>query len=817
MKHAFRHSFRHVRPYVAAAVAAFAAIVSIAAVSAAPTIPPGTPPDIAAILAKGQSGQPLTMAEIMKLSQWSTAVQTKLNPGGGLTPSQYAPSIHPSSDTQGVPCDIRYSVEYSGQSRSSDSSYNESTQLSVRAKCVMFAQTNGTDDYFGTTFAPDTKPSSFRFEPLKAGNTVAQVGGGSFHQATQSHTKAGPGTTNFEGNFKSAVSSFMLVTSGHGETLYPWSGGSGGVGSGTMTATDKDGSHTYTMNVGNEFLDGFGMFAAEVNANPTAKPGAPCPMPTMQFSLSQITHAIAAGSPQTITGSEPFHFTKGGIEYVGTETLSITMRPKPLALLIEPVDEAAYKKWIPMPDATDTGHPEFFGHPDPIKFHVVMNDPTQGAPQRVNGLSQPNTSIRGRIDVYLDDVVTQAGICMNYPSHTDPKKALFFPHDQPADIEWIDEQHVRTSSPAAFDATVNVMARDTGAYGKIDAKCEPLGIDSKNADHPDLSYVSLPLDDNGNHVADQWEKDHNDWDRNLASNWDAEDEPPGWKTKGDGLSFYEEYRGFIVENSNHAEEFQRLEQEKRKLFLFLPQKDKDLHEAGAELFKHATGVEIVYLHDTARLKPMQDVLYPRWINFNETPDTLMKQACVWVDDWSDSQPGFLKGVDSNGDAKPHCPVEDNVINLSRNACQTCVEGWVRDLPQFRNGRPVWPPFVEAANSTGLNLTTIGDTVEGRTPTLVNQMIVFCTMHELGHALGGRHHGLDEYLATPVHNDAENAELQSRFYGGGVTTCPMRYWHYPHDQSDVIRFLAGQWDLMTAPDGTDWKFCPDDQPNFRIKP
>jgi hypothetical protein len=195
----------------------------------------------------------------------------------------------------------------------------------------------------------------------------------------------------------------------------------------------------------------------------------------------------------------------------------------------------------------------------------------------------------------------------------------------------------------------------------------------------------------------------------------------------------------------------------------------------------------------------------------------MKQACVWIDDWSDSQPGFLKGVDSNGDAKPHCPVEDNVINLSRNACQTCVESFVRDLPQFRNGRPVWPAFVEAANKTGLNLTTIGDTVEARTPTLVNQLIIFCTMHELGHALGGRHHGLDEYLAAPVHSDAENSELQTKFYGGGVPTCPMRYWHYAKDQSEVVRFLAGQWDLMTASDGTDWRFCPDDQPNFRIKP
>ncbi|HEY3329523.1 MAG TPA: hypothetical protein VGK19_05840 [Capsulimonadaceae bacterium] len=804
--------FRRAFAFVSAALCT-AAVLSSAAVHADVMIPPGTPPDIAAIIAKGQNGQPLTMPEIMKLAEWGRISAAKLNtPAGNPTqlPSPHSPA---GNADKGIPCMIHYTINYTGHAQD----YDETSRVTIVARCMMFPQLGGLDDYFGTSFQPSAHPSSFRFEPLMAGTQIARVGGGTFHQNSTSRSRSGTAESKLDGSYSSAVASFMLVTTGQGGTLYPWSGGAGGVGKGTLTVTDRDGTHTNVSYPENNFLDGLGMFSAEKTIANPAQPGHPCPVPTMRFSYQTLTAAIAAGSPTTISGSEPFQFKMGGIDYAGTDSLSITVNPRPLELLIEPTDTADYKKWLPMPDADDTGSPEFFGHPDPIKMHVVMHDPAQPDAPAANGLRQTNTAVRGRIDIYLHDVSEQAGICMNFPSTSDIKKGLFFPHDQEADIEWIDEQHVRTKSVAAFDATVKVAARDTGAYGKVDAKCEPLGIDSTSALSHTISYVSLPLDDNGNHIADQWEKDHNIWDRNLAADWDDESEPPGLQTKGDGITAYEEYRGFLVDNASHKEEFQRLEQGSRKLFLFLVEKDKDLHSAGAELFKHTTGIDIVYLHSTGRMKPLGSRLYPRWVNFNHTPFTTMQQACVWIDDYNDSQPGFLKGVDSNGDADPHCPVLDDSINLSRNACQNQVESWVRNLPQFGPAGHVPRSFTEAAAATGISLESIGETIQARTPTLVNELIIFCTMHELGHSVGGRHHGLEQYLRANPANDDENYRLQSQFYGGGDPTCPMRYWHFPADQSDVIRFIAGQWDLMSAPGGGDWTFCPEDRLNMRIKP
>jgi len=787
------------------------AISSIAL--AASDVPPGTPPDIAKIIAKGQKGQPLTMAEIQKLQKWGAAVAAKLNTPQG-NPSQFN---HPAANTpqlsnQGIPCDISYSISY--DSRSSDGG-SVHADANVRAKCMMFPQIGGTDDYFGTALNPAASPTSFRFEPLMAGTAAAKTGSGNFNKVERSKD----GSTESRGRYTQTIASLMLVTSGRGELLYPWSGAAGGASEGTATSHDKDGAHT--NKIGDPMLlEGLGMFAAEANAKSPAQPGQPCPVPVMTFKLSQVKSAIASGKTATIAGSEGFSFKRGDETFTGQQTLTIIMRPKPLELLIEPADAVAYKKWVPEPDAQDIGADaaKFFGDPKPISFHAVMHDPAKPAAAKSGGLTQPNTPDRSRIDLYLKDVADQAGICMNYPSHAEAKKSVFFPKDQPDDIEWIDEQHVRTKSPAAFDATVNVAARDTGAYGRISARCEAFGIDSKSALDESIPYVSLPLDDNGNHVADQWEKDNSLWDRSLGADSDEENDPSTWKTNGDGLAFYEEYRGFLVDNADHKEEFKRLLPSHRKLFLFLAQKDRGLHEAGAEIYSHATGVEIVYLHDTARLKPMGDNMYPRWINFNATSSTSMKQACVWIDDFTAKNPGFLRGMDSNADAKPHCPADDAVVIISRDACTNQIESWAKEFPPFVAKDKIYKSWPLASASTGIPLDGLGDYITQHAPELVNKLIVFCTMHELGHATGGRHHGLDDYLVVPGPlTDEQNGALQSKYYGGGDETCPMRYWHYPIDQSTTLSFISGKWDLTNALDGTPWKFCSEELKNMRIKP
>ena len=112
----------------------------------------------------------------------------------------------------------------------------------------------------------------------------------------------------------------------------------------------------------------------------------------------------------------------------------------------------------------------------------------------------------------------------------------------------------------------------------------------------------------------------------------------------------------------------------------------------------------------------------------------------------------------------------------------------------------------------------------RVPTLVNQLMTFVIMHELGHAIGGRHHELQRFLkyqfvgATPEAQKADGQRMQEECYSSGDHACIMRYWHYDDDQSEVLLFLAGAWDPKTPLDGGNWIFCEaEDKPFLHIKP
>lgn len=56
------------------------------------------------------------------------------------------------------------------------------------------------------------------------------------------------------------------------------------------------------------------------------------------------------------------------------------------------------------------------------------------------------------------------------------------------------------------------------------------------------------------------------------------------------------------------------------------------------------------------------------------------------------------------------------------------------------------------------------------------------------------------------------------FSGGARTCPMRYWHWAWDKSEMLRFLSGAWDVSQGPEeGGQWQFCPEDAQKMSIQP
>ncbi|BDI33635.1 hypothetical protein CCAX7_56860 [Capsulimonas corticalis] len=818
-----------------------AAAVSLAAlcapgVHADSGVPPGTPPDIAAIMRKVQRGGQPTGADIAKLQAWSQKLIENVN-GPVKNGSQFRPSTRTTPGSQaaakageqeGIPCTVRVSVNYSG--RGHDSS--EDFQATYTARAMLYPRLNGTGDYWATMMNPDAQVSSFRFEPLAAdsGAAIARAGGGSYHK----HTTGVHGSySESTGTYTQAAFSMQLVTTGKGDRLYP-SGGVGGAGVGTTTMHDRQSTNTVKdSGVGTSLSLPF------VSENAKLGPGTSTPMPMMTLSYQALVAAIRSGGTATVTGSEGFsNFSLGGLNYGGQSSISITLRPKPMEILIEPVNKRLYEAWEPLPDTddahasalnTDAPTTDFFPSPAPLAFHVVMHDDSKApvAPS-ANGLTRPNTQIGGLIDIYLHEVSEQLGICMNYPTDARTKKGLFFPHTQPAGITWVDEQHVKTTSATALDATVNVCARDTGAYGKIDAKCELLGLDSKSVRNTD-TYLAIPLDDDNNNIADQYEKDNGIYDRRLAANWDEEDKPANWRSNGDGLTLYEEYRGFLIDDPNHKEVFQRLDQKKRKLFVYLNGPDHDIYRQGAELFKNASGLDVYYLHDPKRMKPMAQAMHPRWMNFNKTPYSDYDQAAVWIDDYDDNKTAYTKPMPGIDEVAPQCPVTTDAINISRPKNTEEVFNWTGRFPPRQPANAPTPRIKAACIAMGIDFASIGDTITARNPELVNQLMVFSVAHELGHATGARHHAVDSYVLflnshpntgpkgdpTPAEAAAAETEM-AECYSSGDHNCLMRYWNYDNDLSELVSFYAGRWHLTTASTGNPWTFCPDDLMYMHLK-
>ena len=141
------------------------------------------------------------------------------------------------------------------------------------------------------------------------------------------------------------------------------------------------------------------------------------------------------------------------------------------------------------------------------------------------------------------------------------------------------------------------------------------------------------------------------------------------RQKGDGLSLFEEYRGFLMQNGSGKEVFERFspQQSRKKLFIYLDEMDRTLHKAGADLFAASTGIEIVYIDNVSRMSTDGGSKYAKWVNLNETPFTNAPQDAVWVVDVYTDGPGYTEGLKDFPETSPKTPETTEFVNVSREA------------------------------------------------------------------------------------------------------------------------------------------------------
>jgi len=137
-------------------------------------------------------------------------------------------------------------------------------------------------------------------------------------------------------------------------------------------------------------------------------------------------------------------------------------------------------------------------------------------------------SVRAVVEFELVGVSQEPGEALNRGTDLGPD-LVFRQRDQIDAAVQVSSPSAARTAVAVSKATVVTRALDFGAYGAIEARACGAAV-----------RVPLPFDRDGNYIADAWPLGSG------AATDDADDIPAGNGTPGDGLSRYEEYRGFFV-------------------------------------------------------------------------------------------------------------------------------------------------------------------------------------------------------------------------------------------------------------------------------
>ncbi len=273
----------------------------------------------------------------------------------------------------------------------------------------------------------------------------------------------------------------------------------------------------------------------------------------------------------------------------GTMVLGGDSEPVDDEMVFEP--SSSYESWIPAPKAED--------------MPGVRMEPA--APLQVIARIQPKKeggkARKGRINFVLDEVSKHRGQCGNYPQNASPKDDLRFADKQPAGIV-VDGKYTAHTSDGVSEAAVIIEATDTGAYGKLKASAPDLQLEAiyKPTNAP---VLTIPRDDDRNHVADAW-----DQQMNAHGTQDSdEDQVSGQDRTGDGLTYFDEYRGFVVvENGDKV--FRRFDPKRKELLVIDPAGIFD-----SAIWEQASGI-IAHLLDESLIAGGGDPIASRLVNFN---------------------------------------------------------------------------------------------------------------------------------------------------------------------------------------------------------
>ena len=361
--------------------------------------------------------------------------------------------------------------------------------------------------------------------------------------------------------------------------------------------------------------------------------------------------------------------------------------------------------------------------------------------------------LEGRIEFCLEDVSEEPGECLNHPRENPGSEPdlVISPLGGPA-LKILEDGRKAVTEDGVNEADVVVQARDYGAWGRLSAVArvtvdgkekEVRAVFPKTGEH----WVTIPRDENGNSIADSWEEEHGI--PSCPGDADDDGEPSG-KAPGDGISAYEEYRGFFA-GGNHV----RLDPTRKDLFVHDPDGLAERADFG--------GVTRLVMRCVSGSEGRCDSpgKGDRVVNFNSGRHHLVDQHCLWIKKESLPSPerfnwGACMGGDEIGPPRTADPFVLVFVDQIR---EDISRVYLENRPEISN----------ALGQKGLRPD--GAWLDGQ----VAAAVAMVTLHEGCHGLGIGHHYKSLRKTLPKTKDVEEAVKNMDINPStGQMSCVMRY-------------------------------------------
>lgn len=410
-----------------------------------------------------------------------------------------------------------------------------------------------------------------------------------------------------------------------------------------------------------------------------------------------------------------------------TVAWSLTIGSVPVKVELEPMGD--YENWMPE---------LIWGMGNFVRVRAKIVEPA---------------GLTGKIRFTLKDVSREPGVCMNYPFH-DREEApdLVISEMSGSGLNITEDGQSAVTLDDVNEAEVVLQPRDFGARGKLSAtatvlaggkEIEVRAVLKRTGEHD----VTLPLDENSNGIADYWEKAHNIYP--CAGDCDDDGEPEG-KAPGDGLSAWEEYRGFFVRGKH-----ERLDPNRKDLFVYDP--DGLAEKAG---FGSVTRLAVHYVEpEEGRCTGTND--RARVVNFRAGSSHLVDQHCLWIKKDALPEPDpFNWGCCEGGREIGPPRTADRYVLVYADQIRADLE---RTVQENR------PEITNALGQRGLRPDAAW--LEGQ----INAAVAMTTIHEACHGLGISHHYTSLLQTLPKGADVERAVMELDISPStGQMSCVMRY-------------------------------------------